>query len=233
MRKVTGIGPLVFFGNILIIAFCFAAGPALTSRVSTPMGFAAALLLPAIGVILVCSLASTLTRTRAAGRPVTVRHDMFDGEGAQYLPRGHGAAWWLGTTIPGILGIWCLAMGALALRGGVWVGAALLAVPAAFFLAMPILALTGRLRPGGVWVTPTRLIDEQPGVRSEVALSDLRSGVATESGIYLDLARPGCVHVTRTLRWGGPGMAMTMDFRPDRLTVSYDEAMTITSARCG
>lgn len=37
----------------------------------------------------------------------------------------------------------------------------------------------------------------------------------------------------RTLRWGGPGMAMTMDFRPDRLTVSYDEAMTITSARCG
>lgn len=37
----------------------------------------------------------------------------------------------------------------------------------------------------------------------------------------------------RTLRWGAPGMAMTMDFRPDRLTVSYDEKMTITSARCG
>lgn len=35
------------------------------------------------------------------------------------------------------------------------------------------------------------------------------------------------------LRWGGPGMAMTMDFRPDRLTVSYDESMVITSARCG
>lgn len=37
----------------------------------------------------------------------------------------------------------------------------------------------------------------------------------------------------RTLRWGAPGMAMTMDFRADRLTVSYDEKMTITSARCG
>lgn len=36
-----------------------------------------------------------------------------------------------------------------------------------------------------------------------------------------------------TMRWGGPGMAMTMDFRADRLTVSYDEAMVITSARCG
>lgn len=37
----------------------------------------------------------------------------------------------------------------------------------------------------------------------------------------------------KTLRWGGPGVAMTMDFRPDRLTVSYDAAMVITSARCG
>ena len=36
-----------------------------------------------------------------------------------------------------------------------------------------------------------------------------------------------------TLRWGGPGMAMTMDFRPDRLTVAYDAQMVITAARCG
>lgn len=37
----------------------------------------------------------------------------------------------------------------------------------------------------------------------------------------------------RTLRWGAPGMAMTMDYREERLTVSYDDAMIITSARCG
>ena len=37
----------------------------------------------------------------------------------------------------------------------------------------------------------------------------------------------------RTLRWGAPDSAMTMDFRPDRLTVSYDTAMRVTSARCG
>lgn len=36
-----------------------------------------------------------------------------------------------------------------------------------------------------------------------------------------------------TMRWGAPGMAMTMDYREDRLTVSYDEAMLVTSARCG
>ena len=37
----------------------------------------------------------------------------------------------------------------------------------------------------------------------------------------------------RALRWGPPRSAMTMDFRPDRLTVSYDDNMAVTSARCG
>ncbi|CAN5139314.1 hypothetical protein BH10PSE12_BH10PSE12_31920 [soil metagenome] len=37
----------------------------------------------------------------------------------------------------------------------------------------------------------------------------------------------------KVLRWGPPGAAMTMDFRQDRLTVSYDDQMVVTSARCG
>ena len=36
-----------------------------------------------------------------------------------------------------------------------------------------------------------------------------------------------------TLRWAPPNSAMTMDFRPDRLTVSYDEQMAITRISCG
>jgi hypothetical protein len=37
----------------------------------------------------------------------------------------------------------------------------------------------------------------------------------------------------KQLRWGPPRSAMTMDFRPDRLTVSYDDAMTIDRVACG
>ncbi len=37
----------------------------------------------------------------------------------------------------------------------------------------------------------------------------------------------------KALRWGPPRSAMTMDFRADRLTVAYDDDMTILSARCG
>ena len=37
----------------------------------------------------------------------------------------------------------------------------------------------------------------------------------------------------RTLRWVAPGMAVTMDYRTDRLTVSYDGAYKIERVSCG
>lgn len=36
----------------------------------------------------------------------------------------------------------------------------------------------------------------------------------------------------RTLRWVPPRTAVTMDFRADRLTVSYDDAMLIERVSC-
>ena len=37
----------------------------------------------------------------------------------------------------------------------------------------------------------------------------------------------------RSLRWIPPNSAVTMDFRPDRLNIEYDEAMGVTAIRCG
>lgn len=37
----------------------------------------------------------------------------------------------------------------------------------------------------------------------------------------------------KTLRWGPPDSAWTMDYRTDRLNVSYDREMTITKISCG
>jgi uncharacterized protein YceK len=37
----------------------------------------------------------------------------------------------------------------------------------------------------------------------------------------------------RTLRWGPPNGAWTMDYRQDRVGVRYDEAMTIVDIACG
>lgn len=37
----------------------------------------------------------------------------------------------------------------------------------------------------------------------------------------------------RSLRWGPPNGAWTMDYREDRVNVRYDAAMTITEITCG
>lgn len=37
----------------------------------------------------------------------------------------------------------------------------------------------------------------------------------------------------RSLRWIGPGMAVTMDYRPDRVNVFYDEQKFVTQISCG
>lgn len=37
----------------------------------------------------------------------------------------------------------------------------------------------------------------------------------------------------RELRWAPPDSALTMDFRPDRLTVSYDRSLRIERITCG
>ena len=37
----------------------------------------------------------------------------------------------------------------------------------------------------------------------------------------------------RTLRWGPPNAAWTMDYRQDRVNVQYDETMKIVAITCG
>lgn len=46
-------------------------------------------------------------------------------------------------------------------------------------------------------------------------------------------ARALALSRARSLRWGPPDSAWTMDFRGDRVNVRYDAAMTITAITCG
>ena len=38
---------------------------------------------------------------------------------------------------------------------------------------------------------------------------------------------------SQSLRWIGPGQAVTMDYRPDRVNVFYDEQKFVTQISCG
>ena len=52
--------------------------------------------------------------------------------------------------------------------------------------------------------------------------ADAASGLAIRQATGADM-----------LRWGPPRSALTMDFRRGRVTVAYDDAMTITRVSCG
>lgn len=100
------------------------------------------------------------------------RTEQRDGDAATRFERDPGPRWWIGMAIPALMGIWALVMATTGLLVGQWVWAALLLVPIVFFLTIPALALIGRIRPGGVWVTQTRVIDEQHGLITELDFAD-------------------------------------------------------------
>lgn len=54
----------------------------------------------------------------------------------------------------------------------------------------------------------------------QTATPDLGGAILTASG-------------ARTLRWGPPRSAMTMDYRVDRVNIMYDDAYKITQVTCG
>lgn len=78
---------------------------------------------------------------------------------------------------------------------------------------------------GCVTVHPPDLADN---CRAEAAQAYIgRTATATLGGELLRVTS------SRELRWIAPGMAVTMDYRTGRLTVSYDQSMRIATISCG
>lgn len=67
-----------------------------------------------------------------------------------------------------------------------------------------------------------RTCDAAPveGYLGEKATAEIGSQILSQSG-------------ARTLRWGPPRSAWTMDYRPDRVNVRYDDDMVIEAITCG
>lgn len=100
------------------------------------------------------------------------RSVVLDDEPALYLPRARLAA--VGNCLlAGALSLffvgWAIALGI----GSGWGGALVLAVPAVAFALLPMFALTGRWVPGGLWLTPTRLLHRAYGVRAWSTWEDI------------------------------------------------------------
>ncbi|MCW2381564.1 MULTISPECIES: I78 family peptidase inhibitor [unclassified Sphingobium] len=93
----------------------------------------------------------------------------------------------------------------------------------------PLLALA----PLTACATATTSVGEPPMAGNGACSAEgLQSAIGQRATATLGadlLAKSGA----RTLRWGPPRSAMTMDYREDRLNISYDDAMMIERVNCG
>jgi hypothetical protein len=87
-----------------------------------------------------------------------------------------------------------------------------------------LMVAAGALALPGCTTTTARtgLCNAEPGQAFVGQRADAASGLAIQQATGADL-----------VRWGPPRSAMTMDFREGRVTIAYDDAMTITRVTCG
>lgn len=96
---------------------------------------------------------------------------------------------------------------------------------------LPLLTAPALLLAGCASTTPPAA--EAPAVPAATcdaaAAQTLLGTTATEAASVELLKLSGA----RELRWAPPRRPLTMDYRHDRLTVAYDDAMKITQITCG
>ncbi len=93
----------------------------------------------------------------------------------------------------------------------------------------PIALAAGALALAGCATTDDTVATSGTGdCRQDAGQSFVNQLATAETGAALLKATKA-----KQLRWAPPRSAMTMDFRPDRLTVSYDDTMKIVRVACG
>lgn len=91
--------------------------------------------------------------------------------------------------------------------------------------ALPLAACMSNEAPAGSTPAPppgemTCNADAAQSYVGQTATSDVGAAILKATG-------------ARTLRWGPPRSAMTMDYRQDRVNIMYDDASKITQVTCG
>jgi hypothetical protein len=217
--------------GLLAGAASVALGVALVAGVDSAFGAVWALGFVVLGVIVL--LSAVALQPRWAGALPPARQETWHGESAVFHPRRSGVPGATTFLTTGLLGAWFVAIGVVGAVEETWVWLLLAAVPAAYFSGFAILWVLGRFRPGGVWVTRTRVVDEHYGLRSEVALADVVALSPRSQTLHLTLregaavtrrrltpkpwrARSTALEIrTKDLRDGSHGLAQELQPRTD------------------
>lgn len=184
-------GPVSTVLGLLAGLAAVAVGVALLGRADTAFGGTWAALPVVLGVVVLLSATAVLP---ARDRPGPAARDMTrDGEPARFLPRRADRARVVSLAVLTLLGGWFAVMGVVGAVEENWLWPLLAVVPAVYFLGFPVLALLGRFRSGGTWITRTRVVDEHLGLRTELELAEVTEVTPRTTEVHVRAARPGAV----------------------------------------
>lgn len=156
-----------------------------------------AALMLVLGVIVLISYIALMLAKRSKRTPEPARDVTFENERARFLARKAKPGALAGQVVLVLLGGWFLVMGVAGAIEENWLWPVLAAFPAAYFLGVPVLGVVGLFRPGGVWLTPTRVVNEQYGLRTVIALSDVDTARPRVDDVNVVPVDPSAVHHKR------------------------------------
>ena len=187
-------GPLASVLGILSALFSLSIGVALLQRSETAFGAVWSAFFMVSGLIILVSYGVLAVAARRPAPPA--REVVLQGEPARFLARRTRR------TAPsilavGLLGGWFLVMGVVGAIEENWLWPVLAAFPAIYFLGIPVLAVMGRFRSGGVWLTPTRVVNEEHGLRTEIALAEVHEVLPHRAAVRIVPVDESAVHHRR------------------------------------
>lgn len=192
-------GPLAAGLSLLVGLGAVALGVGLLRETESAFGATWASLFLVCGVVVLASLVTVLPAP--SGPPPAPRQVTWEGEPARFFPRRNGRARSVGLAVLTLLGGWFAALGIVGAIEENWIWPVLAAVPAVYFLGFPVLAALGRFRAAGVWLTPTRVVDEQHGLRSELALAEVAVVTPRSQSVHVTPNEPAAVTRRRLTPW--------------------------------
>lgn len=150
-----------------------------------------------LGLVVLISYTSLLLVKRFQPSPSPARDVTFDGESARFFPRSANPGTFMSNCIFVLLGSWFLALGIVGLLDGNWVWPVLVAIPAAYFLGFPVSRVFGRFRSGGVWVTKSRIVDENLGLQREIDLGNVKTAFDVLDAVKIEPVDPSGIRYKR------------------------------------
>lgn len=160
-----------------------AVGVALVRDAETAFGATGASMFVVLGAVV---LLSFVALQPLSARPAPVAQQVtWEGEPARFHPHRTDRRRIVGMIVLTLLGGWFAVLGVVGAVEETWLWAVLTAVPATYFLGIPVLSALGRFRTGGWWLTPTRLVVEHHGLRSELLLREVETVTPRSQSVHV------------------------------------------------